>query len=207
MNALCDSGRLPELEWSVCWAPLPDETVSGDLHLICPVPDGALVSVVDGVGHGTGAAIAAEAAIAALQRHARDPLPSLLRRCDEELRETRGVVLCVAALDFRSSSMRWVSVGNVDAVLLRADPAVAGNAVTQYGGIVGQNLPRITNLSTLALHAGDRIIMTTDGLKSGFADLVPRDLRPADSQRVLADRFKGTDDALVLIAEYRGPRA
>src|SRR2546427_6905214 len=58
------------IEWGVASLALPGEAESGDRHLVKPVGTGVLVAVVDGLGHGAEAAAAAQAAVAALERHA-----------------------------------------------------------------------------------------------------------------------------------------
>ena len=49
----------PCIEWAVATQPLPGPSVSGDLHLVEPFAHGALVAVVDGLGHGDEATAAA----------------------------------------------------------------------------------------------------------------------------------------------------
>ncbi len=78
---------------------LADQAVCGDLPLVQPFPNGALVAVVDGVGHGAEAAAAAHLAVATLRAHAQESILPLLRRCHETLRETRGVVLTLASFN------------------------------------------------------------------------------------------------------------
>ncbi len=48
------------MEWGVAALSRGGETVSGDQYLVVPIADGVLMAVVDGVGHGLEAALAAE---------------------------------------------------------------------------------------------------------------------------------------------------
>src|SRR6185437_15006045 len=75
---------------------------------------------IDGIGHGEEAANAAEAAISILKASPDEPVISLLERCHEGLRSTRGVVLSLASIDPKHGMMTWVGVGNVQGVLMRA---------------------------------------------------------------------------------------
>ena len=67
--------------------PLPGQVECGDLSLVKRVGKGTLIAVVDGLGHGEEAASAAHAAVGALDRHAREPLADLVRRCDAAMSE------------------------------------------------------------------------------------------------------------------------
>ncbi|HMH83340.1 MAG TPA: hypothetical protein VK531_10750, partial [Gemmatimonadales bacterium] len=53
--------------------------------------------------------------------------------------------------------------------------------------------------------AGDTLIFATDGIKEGFAEQLPADATPQQqADHILTRHGKGTDDALVLVARYRG---
>jgi len=54
------------LEWGVAELVLPGQTESGDRYLVTPTPEGGLVAVVDGLGHGAEAAEAAKGAVRSL---------------------------------------------------------------------------------------------------------------------------------------------
>jgi phosphoserine phosphatase RsbX len=196
------------IEWGVATRTLPGERESGDLHLVKAVARGVLVAVVDGLGHGSEASSAAHAAVAALDRHAGEsPLP-LLERCHRALQGTRGAVMSLATFDSAGRSMTWVGVGNVEGRLLHADGSdrfarVRDSLVTR-GGIVGGELPRV-QAQTLPVAAGDMLIFATDGIKEGFADELRADATPQQlADEILARYGKGTDDALVLVAGFRG---
>jgi len=77
--------RPPMVEWAVGARALEGEPVSGDLHVVTPFPGGVLVAVMDGLGHGTEAAAAAEAAAEILRDHAQSRSPGsssgVMTRC------------------------------------------------------------------------------------------------------------------------------
>src|SRR5262249_24414207 len=93
------SRRVAPVDFGIaCWAPEEHEQ-SGDLSVAKSNGERALFAAIDGVGHGKSAAAAARTAAAILESSIEEPLAlvSLIQRCHEALRGTRGVVLSVAA--------------------------------------------------------------------------------------------------------------
>jgi serine phosphatase RsbU (regulator of sigma subunit) len=196
------------IDWGVASLALPGETQSGDLHFVKQVGTGALVAAVDGLGHGAEAAIAARAAVAALERHATESPVPLIERCHRALHGTRGVVMSVAAFGQPDQSMTWLGVGNVEGLLLRGDgaarPGAARASLVTRGGIVGSELPRLHPV-VLPIAPGDTLIFATDGIREGFAEGLAPEATPQQlADQILARHGKGTDDALVLVARYVG---
>src|SRR5712692_7940302 len=156
------------VDWGVASLALHGETVSGDLHLVQPHAHGVLVAAVDGVGHGAEAAAAAKVAIATLTAHAHASVLPLVRRCHDDLRETRGVVLTLASFKPLDGTITWAGVGNVEGVLLRADAkgGPARDYVLLLGGVVGLQLPPLRGFG-IPVSPGDTLILATDGIRSG----------------------------------------
>lgn len=178
----------------------------GDRSLVVEYPGGVLAAVIDGIGHGREAAAAAAAAAAALRRDPERPLASLVRRCHEELVRTRGVVMSLAAFDGERRTLAWLGVGNVQTVLLRGNPHLRPplDYAVLHAGVVGYDLPALHE-SVLPLAAGDTLLFATDGVAEGFAEgLSPRLAPRLMAERVLAERGRGTDDALVLAVRFLG---
>jgi phosphoserine phosphatase RsbX len=202
------SGREQSLiEWATAGVALGGHTnESGDLSLIARFPAGVLVAVIDGLGHGPEAASAARQAARILEAGAHDSVTELLHRCHEGLRNTRGVVMSLASFHSLNASMTWVGVGNVDALLLRADPAASRprESINPRGGVVGYQLPPL-RAATVSVSPGDTLIMVTDGIQNGFTSglsLEPAPREMADS--IMARYCKRSDDALVLVVRYTG---
>jgi negative regulator of sigma-B (phosphoserine phosphatase) len=192
------------IEWG--WAGSALEAESGDLHVVVPFAHGVLVALLDGLGHGPEAAAASTAAAPILQAHASDPLLTLVQRCHEGLRQTRGAVMSLASFSSRHSSMSWVGVGNVDGVLLRGSASAQqrGEAIALRGGVVGYRLPPLRP-QTVPLSCGDTLIMATDGIRNGFSTGLSIDPCPQEMAESILARFaNGTDDARVVVARYVG---
>jgi negative regulator of sigma-B (phosphoserine phosphatase) len=193
------------IDWGAAGAALDDAPSSGDLAVVAEFEGGALVGLIDGLGHGPEAAEAASAAREVLEEDPALPVADLVTRCHEALRRTRGAVMSLASFA-ASGHMTWVGVGNVDAVLYRAEagPARAREALVVRGGVVGYQLPTL-HARTLAVAAGDTLVMATDGIRTDSSASVSLEW----SARTLAERIferhaSGLDDALVLVARYLG---
>jgi len=194
----------PFLEWGVAAQAFPGQATCGDRHVMQAFPSGALVAVIDGLGHGEEAATAAEIAVATLIGYAHEPVITLLNRCHEQLRASRGVVMSMASFNALEGTLTWSGVGNVEGLLRRA--GVSTNASDESlllrGGIVGIQLPPLS-ASIVPVMPGDTLIFVTDGIIPDFADkLNLRDPPQQLADRILAQHSKGTDDALVLVARY-----
>jgi serine/threonine protein phosphatase PrpC len=194
------------LHWGVATLALEGQTESGDLHLVRTVKDGALIAVVDGLGHGEEAAVAARLAVTTLEQYVEEPPLSLLQRCHVALKGSRGVVMSLARFDAPHGTMTWLGVGNVEGVLHHADwsERSARASLITRGGIVGSEVPAV-QAAVIPVGAGDTLVFATDGIGGGFlADVSARDEPQRLADQILARHGKGTDDALVLVARYLG---
>lgn len=192
------------LDWGVLSMPKPGQVACGDLHLVKTVEGVTLLAVVDGLGHGVEAVMAARSAVEILERHTSDPLITLVHRCHEALTRTRGVVMTLASVHWAEGTMTWMGVGNVEAWLFPARYNVRSERVLLRSGVVGYQLPAL-HTDELRLTPGDLLLFATDGIRSGFTDRLKLADRPSDIvQRALTQDFRGTDDGLVLAARYLG---
>ena len=192
----------PCIEWGVAARALPGQTVSGDLHLVKPFSKGVLLAAVDGLGHGDEATVAAQLAVTTLGRNAEESILSLVNRCHEALRQTRGVVLTLASLHTGEGTLSWLGVGNVEGRLLRADPKTnpQSESVLLRGGVVGYQLPAL-RASVQPISPGDLLVFATDGIRAGFTQgLALGDPPQQIADGILARHLKGNDDALVFVA-------
>lgn len=193
------------LEWGVAARPLEGEVESGDRHVVQPFPHGVLVGAIDGLGHGTEAATAARLATETLQRQPQGNLIALVTVCHERLRDTRGVVMSLAWFSALEHTLTWLGVGNVEGLLLRhTERGPETESLLLRGGLVGGQLPPLM-AAVLPLRAGDMVVLATDGIAGDFrSTIVLHDPPQKVADRILARHGKTTDDALVLVARYRG---
>ncbi len=195
------------MEWGVASLSRGGETISGDQYLIVPVPDGILMAVVDGLGHGPEAALAADKAVSELHKHAHSPLISVIKHCHAALQNTRGVVMTVIRVNTETGMLSWLGIGNVEGRLVRGQQGgkLDEETLLPRGGVVGHDLPSTVVVSTVEVQPGTVIILATDGIHPGFTDgLYPGKSTQQIADDILANHAKGSDDALVLVARLHG---
>ena len=197
------------IEWAVAASSLQGQGASGDCYLVKVRPRSVLVVVIDGLGHGAAAAAAAALAVRTIAGHDEQSMISHVQRCHERLRGTRGAVMSLASFNGRDNTMTWLAVGNVEGVLLRDTDTtdIRRHSLLIRGGVVGEQLPAL-NAAVIPVARGDMLILTTDGIRGGFAPaVVVTDPVQKIADRILVDHATATDDALVLVSRYVGEGA
>ena len=194
----------PLLEWSCTGRPYPGQAVSGDRALVNLNGCAALCAVVDGLGHGAAAALAADRAIEAIGSAATAG-SDLVERCHAALGDTRGAAIGIASVDGASAALTWFGVGNVEGRILRSGSRRRGPlGLLLAPGIVGHKLPRLRP-TILRVRRGYVLLIATDGVDPAFADsLSASGSCAAIAARVLEEHARPADDALVLVARYLG---
>jgi serine/threonine protein phosphatase PrpC len=202
------------------------QVTMADRHVVLNKADSMLVAVIDGIGHGKLAEFAAVEAARTMTDAPPESLESLVARCHDRLRATRGAVMSLASLDPKRGLLTWLGVGNVAGVVFRhrngtshlraslrhEQRAGAGQETAdphdEYlvlrNGVVGDRLPTLFPRQVQLLR-GDTLVFATDGVASEFDQEndfhdTPQHL----AERLLKRYAKGTDDALVLVIRYEG---
>lgn len=195
----------PIIEYGVATYAIPGEEQSGDRHLVLHRAGSVLLAAIDGLGHGLEAAFAAESAVSILENSPpEESVISLVQRCHEGLRATRGVVMSLATIDATQGLMTWIAVGNVQGVMLRRQSVHASMPyeLLLRAGVVGERLPPL-QAAVLPISRGDTLVFVTDGIHSDFVlNLSSREAPQKSADRILADHRRGNDDALVLVTRY-----
>lgn len=203
-----DSGKVTlgksQLKWSTARLPKEGETECGDLHLVKQFGDKILMAAVDGLGHGANAARASETAIRSLETFNNESIISLVHRCHEDLRSTRGAVMSLAILDIRELTLTSIGLGNVEGTLYRAggENWRTKERIILRGGVVGYKLPSL-QASIFSIENGDVLIFTTDGIDNSYIDNLNIAATVQSLVRSIASDFrKQSDDALILVARF-----
>jgi serine/threonine protein phosphatase PrpC len=191
------------VEWASARVVAPGHSDSGDECCVRTLDQRTLIAVLDGLGHGPAAAIAARRGVQVLERsHAQD-LETMVRECHDGLRGSRGAVMSLAMFDSLERTMTWIGVGNVNGSVW-CPQSTTWKSLLLRSGVIGDCLPHL-QASVIPMSEGDTLVFTTDGLDPAIDErLLKGDSLQATADRILARCRTGHDDALVLLARYRG---
>lgn len=194
---------------AVC-VPLRGETTCGDAWKVAVGSRSISVMVVDGLGHGRGAAEATAAAIEVFPRIEHLPVTSALARFDAAARGTRGMALSIVAIDEATRTVDFSGVGNVDGRVI-VDDTSRGSHLVPQNGIVGHTMPTV-KLSSVPWPVGARLVMHSDGVSARWRmETYPglMTVHPALMAGVIFRDFaRERDDATVIVlADRHAPKA
>ncbi|TDB72868.1 SpoIIE family protein phosphatase [Micromonospora sp. KC723] len=184
--------------------PITGEQVSGDGHAARVVQGRHQVLVCDGLGHGSLAGAAAEAALAAFRAAPAAPPAVVVQHLHQSMAHTRGAAVAVAELD-PAGLLRYAGVGNIAGVVL--GPGDGRKHLVSLPGIAGHQRPVIREYdypfppeATLVMHSDGVVgrwrIEDYPGL-TGRSPLVV-------AATLLRDAGVRRDDACVLVARSPG---
>jgi anti-sigma regulatory factor (Ser/Thr protein kinase) len=180
-------------------AEYPGETVCGDGWAFDETENFRTIMLADGLGHGTEAARAAQAAVQAFLANAEEPCEELMGTVHRALMPTRGAAVAIARIDAAAGIVSYVGVGNISGLLLTDS---AARHMVSHNGTAGHVAPRIREF-TYPFTSTPTIILHSDGLTNRW-DL---DAYPGLAQQhpslvagvLLRDHRRPRDDASVTV--------
>jgi anti-sigma regulatory factor (Ser/Thr protein kinase) len=187
---------------AVC-VPLRGEHECGDAWAAWSAGGLTSVFVVDGLGHGHEAALAAELAVHTFRRHAERAAPEVISLVHAALKPTRGAAVALAELDERAGKLRYCAIGNISALVMR--PNGQEQHLISLPGIAGHVARRVQTF-TYDWPRGSLLVMHSDGVGthwslSKYAGLQRH--RPDVVAGVLfRDHRRGTDDATAVVTRH-----
>jgi serine/threonine protein phosphatase PrpC len=191
------------VEWAAARAVARGQCDSGDEYCVRSFGSRTVVAVLDGLGHGSAAARVAQQGVRLLEQVDTPDVMTIVRKCHDGLRGSRGVVMSVAMFDAPTDTMTWLGVGNVYGTLW-CPRSSSRRTLLLRGGLVGDALPRLQG-SVMPVTEGDILVIATDGVGREIEDRLLHGVSlQAIAERILTRCSTGDDDALALVARYRG---
>lgn len=186
------------ISWGASERPKQGQTISGDRFVVMPFePHGLQVAVIDGLGGGSEAAYAAEAAAQVIQQHPASDPSFLIQQAHHALHGTRGAVMALLTFDLAHRQVSYVGVGNIGAHVYSAQPIKP----ISKNGIIGYRLPTLLKLA-YSYNFGDTFVLYSDGISGRFtsdAQIEP-DRHPQDlAELIMRLHGKQIDDATVVV--------
>lgn len=162
--------------------------------------------MIDGLGHGKNAEVAALAAEEFVVGHLRMPLEEMFEECDRAIAHTRGVALGVAVVDPAARTLTFAGINNTRVRVLRRRQRQAFQ-ISSDPGIVGGGFRTLVP-ATVDFGDGDIALMFTDGVSDRMDVSQYRDEQQQDLQQwaeqILDDWERTNDDRTVLICQHDG---
>jgi anti-sigma regulatory factor (Ser/Thr protein kinase) len=178
--------------------PVATETVSGDAWATVAAGGRTLVLLVDGLGHGSSAADAANTATRLFCEHGQKDLAELMTVLHQGLHGTRGAAAAIAEMDPGTHELRYSGIGNISASLLTGS---GSRSLVSHNGIVGHQA-RPARIFTYPWQQESMLILHSDGVSSrwkleAYPGLLRRD--PAIVAGILyRDHARERDDKSVV---------
>jgi anti-sigma regulatory factor (Ser/Thr protein kinase) len=145
----------------VC-VPMRGEVECGDAWCAAIDRDRVTAMIVDGLGHGPDAALAAAVATTKFETLASEPPATMLGTINIAMRGTRGAALSAAVVDEIACTVEFSGVGNVDGRVLTDERT---QHLVPQNGIVGTVMPSLRPTAA-TWDAGARLVMHSDGISA-----------------------------------------
>ena len=185
--------------------------VNGDAFVLKQWSEGALVGVIDGLGHGQFAYQAAQTAWQYVESHFDQPLEDIFRGVERTCSATRGVVMALARFAFSSSPsvcrMTFASIGNIEAHLFDGPQPVR---FMVRRGVLGLHAPPPMVIEH-PWRARSMLVLHSDGVTTRWRwqDFHHLAEAPATviTRQLLRALAQDTDDATVVVVKNAEGRA
>ena len=179
---------------------LEGQEVCGDAYFIKAFENKVLIAVIDGLGHGYDAAVAANTAVEYIKNNYKKGLTEIIKGCHEEMKETRGAAIGIVLIDLESSTLRYTGVGNIE-VRVKSRTVIRPISIN---GILGYNLRQVRE-EEFPYRQGDIIILHSDGISTKFdLNLYPPEFLgqhpQAIAERIAAEFGRESDDLTIVVA-------
>jgi len=156
--------KLNETRFGIMSRPRQGEKYNGDQFFLKYFDGKAMISVIDGIGHGEKAHEAAKEAYLCLLDNYRKSLDLIIDDMHQRLRRTRGAAVSIALIDEHIGTLDYVGIGNVVTRVLKSTPRVSP---ANYNGIVGVSIRKF-KVFRYPWEKGNLIIMSSDGISEKY---------------------------------------
>jgi phosphoserine phosphatase RsbX len=186
------------ITWGAVNRPKQGQSISGDTYLVEEyAPNQVLVAVIDGLGGGEEASLAATSAANVLQKYPALPLEELIRQSHNALRSTRGAVIAILRLYLDNRQAEYIGVGNIGVQVYSQQQIKP----ISKNGILGYRMPTLLQLS-YTYNSGDTFVLYSDGISGRFSldGKLDSTLSPQDLANAILEMYgKTSDDATVVV--------
>lgn len=188
-----------ELQVAGMAVPYPGERVCGDGWTYHREAERVVAMLADGLGHGWGAAEAAQEAITTFQQNVHLAPADLLEVVHAGLRKTRGAVAAVAEIRPGRGVLTFAGIGNVAGRVMTGSNS---RSIASHNGTLGVSVSRIQEFQ-LEWSPASTLILHSDGVQtrwdlSAYAGLMAKHAAVIGGA-LLRDFRRQRDDASVVV--------
>jgi anti-sigma regulatory factor (Ser/Thr protein kinase) len=181
----------------------PGEEECGDTWAVRQVQERLLVMVVDGLGHGGGAARAAQVALSVFQEARSSQPVEILEAIHLALRPTRGAAVGIARIDPAAGEVTFGGVGNVAAMITGEGEE---KRLLSHNGTLGHQVRKIQEVAC-PWHPASLLIMQSDGIAGRWSLRDYPGLSQNEASVIAAALFRDhrreNDDATITVVRER----
>jgi len=190
----------PGIRWGVFNRPMTGEVENGDTWRVSMDAGSARFFVVDGLGHGPTAAIAASTAGETFARYPHYTPQQFMEAAHRDLAGTRGAAAALLQVDTASGDASYAGIGNISSCILGGG---AQKGLISHNGTLGVATRKVQAFA-YAWNPGALLVMHSDGIKTRWSldeypGLITR--HPSVIAATIARDFsRGNDDSTILVA-------
>jgi len=179
--------------------PMKGEEVCGDSWGYLEKDRECSIALMDGLGHGPHAHLAATEAVKIFNEHSKDMPAPILLTINEEIKKTRGAVGFIVNISAEKGLFTYCGVGNITCRVFAPDNS---RTLISFNGILGLNVRRINN-NVSAWDNGKMLILHSDGLAtkwdiSQYPGILAKDLSIL-ATALYRDYSRQKDDVTVIV--------
>jgi anti-sigma regulatory factor (Ser/Thr protein kinase) len=200
------TGSLDSMELGVVCRAKRNEEICGDGWETASQPSRSMLLIVDGLGHGLGAATAAREAMQIFRSNSQYSPARIAEAAHAALRSTRGAVIGIAEIDLSQRLVRYAGIGNISGAIVSDQGA---RHLVSNNGTVGHDVRKVQEF-VYPFPTDAVLVLHTDGLISHWnLNHYPGLLRKAPgliAGILYRDYQRGTDDVTVVAARATAGR-
>jgi len=184
-----------------CSIPKPGEQVNGDEFVVVHLSENITVAaVIDGLGHGKEANLAARMAREQILARPDLGLDAQITQIHNAIRGTRGATVGIIRIDTGQNKLFFSGIGNIEGQIYSKTKKTN---LLSYGGIVGHNI-RTPRIFEFDFNKGETVCLYSDGIVSRWQyETIDWQQPPQKNAEYIVNQFSRlNDDATLLIIRY-----
>ena len=187
------------LEFGVASRPYGLFKQNGDAFIIKQMNEEVLIGVIDGLGHGPLAHIAAQEARNYVEKHHNQPLKSIFQGTNVACNKTRGVVMTLVRIDWIKRKMQFAGIGNILGRIVGSETSLN---IMARRGIIGNHAPSPL-ISEIDWNKSFILILHSDGVSKEWFQAEINYHNPATDLAImiLKKYAKDDDDATIVVVK------